>query len=339
MPLLHPKAIWNETGRWEEAREVMYQFKDTSGKEFALSFTHEEILLDLVRKHLNTYRDLPLALYHFSTKFRNELRARSGILRGREFMMKDLYSLHSDEKDFWRYYDEVKEAYLKIFKRIGFETRVTEAPGGVFTKNNTHEFQVLADGGEDTIYYCNKCDWGVNKELGEKKLGEKCPKCKKGNVVEGKSIEVGNIFPFGTYYSEKMGVKFVDKNGKEKHPYFGSYGIGSTRVMGAWVEVNHDDKGIIWPASIAPFDVHLVELPGGDAENVCKKLMSEGVDVLWDDRDVAAGQKFAVADLIGIPVRLVISDKTKDKIEWKGRGGEKVELISIDTCLGRLTNN
>lgn len=344
MPLLHPKSIWNETGRWDKAREVMYQFKDTRGKEYALSFTHEEILLDLIRKHVTSYQDLPLALYHFSTKFRNEPRARSGILRGREFMMKDLYSVHADEKDFWKYYEEVKKAYLRIFSRIGFDTRVVEAAGGVFTSNKTHEFQVLTEGGEDTIYICSKCDWAQNQEIYKGKLGEVCPKCKKGEIKKAKSIEVGNIFPFGTYYSEMMRVHFTDKDGKIKPMWFGSYGIGSTRVMGAWVEVSHDDKGIIWNPSIAPFDVHLIELKtsakGGQAQlkskEVYGKLQKLGIEVLFDDREIGAGEKFSDCDLIGIPVRLVASEKTGDKIEFKKRTDDKTDLLSVSELLNRL---
>ena len=315
MPLLHPKSIWNETGRWDKADAVMYKLKDSRDKEYALSFTHEEVFLDLVRKHLSSYTDLPLALYHFSTKFRNEPRARSGILRGREFMMKDLYSVHADEKDFWRYYEEVKKAYLRVFKRIGFDVKVVEAAGGVFTDNVTHEFQVVAGGGEDTIYICDKCTWGSNQEIFKGKEGDKCSSCKKGTVKKAKAIEVGNIFPFGTYYSERMKVYYADKTGAKKPVWFGSYGIGSTRVMGAWVEVSHDEKGIIWNKAIAPFDVHLIELPATNyqlpATKVYDELTKRGIDVLWDDRDVSAGQKFSDADLIGIPVRLVVSDKTR----------------------------
>lgn len=334
MPLLHPKEIWNETGRWDSANEIMYKLKDTRDKEFALSFTHEEIFLDLVRKHLNSYQDLPIALYHFSTKFRNELRAKSGILRGREFMMKDLYSIHTDEKDFLLYYEEVKEAYKRIFKRIGFDYKITEAGGGVFTKNHTHEFQVPAESGEDTIYICDKCDWGVNEELGSYKEGEMCPNCKKGNIIKTKSIEVGNIFPFGTYYSEKMNVTYTDEKGNKKPVYFGSYGIGSTRVMGTWVEVSHDEKGIIWNKEITPFDIHLIELPGAkNAKELYEELTKKGIDVLWDDREIGAGQKFADADLIGIPVRLVISEKTKEKIEFKERKSKESKLVSLDAAL------
>lgn len=347
MPLLHPKEVWNETGRWEEAREVMYQFKDLRDKEFALSFTHEEIFLDLIRKHIDSYNDLPVALYHISTKFRNEARARSGILRGREFMMKDLYSLHESEADFENYYRQIIDAYSLIFKRIGFDFKLTEAGGGVFTDNITHEFQIPAEGGEDLIYYCSECDWAVNHEVFDPEVvkdviaeeaKQVCPDCQ-GKVVESKSIEVGNIFPFGKYYSEKMNVTFTDPNGEEKFPYFGSYGIGSTRVMGAWVEVSHDDNGIIWDKSIAPFDAHLIELPGGRAEVVYKKLSDMGVDVLYDDRELSAGEKFADSDLIGIPLRLVISERTGDKIEKKARDSEKTSLVSVQELMESLSEN
>ncbi len=337
MPLLHPKNIWNETGRWDKADEVMYKLKDTRQKDFALSFTHEEIFLDLVRKHLTSYKDLPIALYHFSTKFRNEPRAKSGILRGREFLMKDLYSVHADEKDFWRFYEDVKNAYSRIFKRIGFDFKITEAGGGVFTDNNTHEFQVPSAGGEDTIYYCDRCDWSQNQEIFKGKQGEKCPKCKSGKIVETKSIEAGNIFPFGTYYSERMKVNYTDVKGLKKPVWFGSYGIGTTRVMGTAVEVSHDDSGIIWPYSIAPFSAHLLEIDGkSEGDKIYNKLTAAGVEVLYDDRDTSAGEKFSDADLIGIPVRLVVSQKTGSKIEWKKRDSKKIETFGVEEVIKRL---
>jgi prolyl-tRNA synthetase len=335
MPLMHPKSIWNETGRWDSAKEVMYKLKDTRDKEFALSFTHEEIVLDLIRKSLKTYKDLPIALYHFSTKFRNELRAKSGILRGREFLMKDLYSVHATEEDFWNFYEKVKKAYSRIFSRIGFEFRVTEAAGGVFTQNVTHEFQVISKAGEDTIYYCDNCDWGQNKEIFKVKKGDICPKCKKGKILEAKSIEVGNIFPFGTWYSERMKVYFTDKDGGKKPVYFGSYGIGTTRLIGTWVEVSHDNKGIIWNKEISPFNVHLIGLDN-KGENIYKKLEEKKIDVLFDDRKVSAGEKFSDADLIGIPVRLVTSSKTKDLVEYKERKSEKIEILPLEEILKRL---
>src|SRR4030042_1743865 len=218
----------------------------------------EEIVMDLLRKNIKSYQDLPISVYHFSTKFRNEPRARSGILRGREFIMKDLYSAHVSEEDMMDYYEKVKGAYSKIFTRLDFNFRVTEASGGVFTDRHTHEFQVLSDGGEDTIFYCDKCDWGENKELFKGKNGDSCTKCKEGRVIEAKSIEVGNIFPLGTFYSEKMGVFFTDKDGRKQPLWFASYGIGPTRVLGTLVEVSHDTKGIIWGRNVTPYDAHLL---------------------------------------------------------------------------------
>ena len=337
MPLLHPKNIWNETGRWEKLKEVMYQFKDLRGKEYALSFTHEEIVMDLLRKNIKSYTDLPVAVYHFSTKFRNEPRARSGILRGREFLMKDLYSAHTTEKDMLSYYEKVKVAYSKIFKRLGFDFRVIETGGGVFTDRNTHEFQVLAEGGEDTIFYCDSCDWGENKEIFKGKEGEVCPSCKKGKVLKSSAIEVGNIFPLGTWYAERMRVYYADDKGMKKPVWFASYGIGPTRTMGAWVEVSHDEKGIIWNKEMAPYDVHLLELPGAkNAKKVYEELKAEAIDVLWDDRKVGAGEKFADADLIGIPVRAVVSGKAGDKIEFKRRDSDKAELLTFEELVKRL---
>ena len=337
MPLLHPKNIWNETGRWDKAGDIMYKLKDVRGKEYALSFTHEEIVMDLLRKNIKSYQDLPVCVYHFSTKFRNELRAKSGILRGREFMMKDLYSAHTTEEDLMDYYEKAKDAYAKIFRRLGFNFRITEASGGVFTDKSTHEFQVLCAGGEDTIYYCDKCAWGQNKEIFKGADGEKCPSCKKGKVIEAKSIEVGNIFPLGTMYAERMHVYYTDTEGKKKPVWFGSYGIGPTRTMGAWVEVSHDDKGIIWNEAMAPFAVHLIELPGAkNAKEVYQKLQESGLEVLWDDREMGAGEKFADADLIGIPVRLIVSKETGDKIEWKKRNSDKTELLDLSTTCRNL---
>jgi prolyl-tRNA synthetase len=338
MPLLHPKEIWNETGRWDKAGEIMYKLTDSRKKEFGLSFTHEEIVMDLLRKNIKSYQDLPLAVYHFSTKFRNEPRARSGIIRGREFLMKDLYSVHTSEGDMMNYYEKVKEAYVKIFKRLGFNFKVVEAAGGVFTDKHTHEFQVLNANGEDTIFACNKCDFAQNKEIFEGEEGEACPKCRKGKIekLEG-LVEVGNIFPLGTWYAERMHVYYTDTKGLKKPVWFASYGIGPTRVMGTLVEVSHDERGIIWYPQVAPFDVHLVELPGAkNTKEIYEGLKKEGIDVLWDDRNVPAGEKFADADLIGIPIRLVVSEKTGDKIEWKARTSSKPELLSFEEVISRL---
>ncbi|KKR10562.1 MAG: Prolyl-tRNA synthetase [Candidatus Woesebacteria bacterium GW2011_GWA1_39_21] len=339
MPLLHPKEIWNETGRWDKASEILYKLKGQNEKEYALSFTHEEIVMDLLRKNIQSYQDLPVYVYHFSTKFRNEPRAKSGILRGREFMMKDLYSAHVTEADMLDYYEKVKEAYGRIFSKLGFDFRIAEASGGVFTDRHTHEFQVLSDAGEDTIYFCDRCGYGENKEIFQGKVGDKCPKCD-GHFVESRSIEVGNIFPLGTMYAEKMGVLYTDHDGKKNPVWFASYGIGPTRVMGTLVEINHDDKGIVWPKQVAPFDAHIIELKSQNSklktEEIYYNLHEAGIDILWDDRAVSAGEKFADADLIGIPVRLVVSEKTGDKIEWKERKGKESELKTFDEVVRRL---
>lgn len=333
MPLLHPKEIWNETGRWDSAKEVMYQFEKNE-KEYALSFTHEEIVMDLIRKHVSSYKDFPLMVYHFSTKFRNELRAKSGILRGREFMMKDLYSAHVSEEDLIRYYWEVADAYLRIFTRIGLDAIITEADGGVFTKKHTHEFQVICDAGEDTIYHKEGWEHWKNKEvMTEEELHDE-------SIKHVQSIEVGNIFPLGTMYAEKMQALFTDKDGTRKPAWFASYGIGPTRVMGTVVEVSHDERGVIWPLSIAPYAVHLVSITNQDAamkekaDTIYERVLASNIEVLYDDReDVGAGQKFADADLLGIPIRLVVSPKTGDKIEWKLRNEEETQLLSVDEAI------
>jgi prolyl-tRNA synthetase len=335
MPLLHPKAIWNETGRWDKAKEVMYQFKK-GDKEFALSFTHEEIVLDLARKYISSYKDLPIKVYHFSTKFRDEPRAKSGILRGREFIMKDLYSLHENAVDLDKYYLEIIDVYKKIFKRLNLEAKVSEAPGGVFTDNITHEFQVVCEMGEDTILYCVSCDFAQNKEIATAGEGSKCPKCKKGIMKLGKSIEAGNIFKFGTSYSEKMNVFCVDKNSQKQFLHFASYGIGVTRLIGILVEMFNDEKGIIWPKEVAPFDIHLVGL-NKKADEVYQKLLEQEIEVLYDDREgISAGEKFADCDLIGIPVRLVVSDKTGEKVEFKLRDKDETELLSPEEVIKRV---
>lgn len=335
MPLLHPKEIWNETGRWETAAEVMYQF-EKSEKEYALSFTHEEIVMDLIRKHLKSYKDLPIAVYHFSTKFRQELRAKSGILRGREFLMKDLYSAHVSEEDLMDYYWKVADAYLVAFKRMGLDVVIAEADGGVFTKNHTHEFQLRTDAGEDVIYMADGWKFWKNKEImTEEDFANP-------TLTSVKSIEVGNIFPLGTMYAEKMNVFFTDETGTKKPVWFGSYGIGMTRMVGAIVEALHDDRGIIWPESVAPYTVHLVLIQNSEskiqnfAEEVYQKLQDAGVEVLFDDRDVPAGEKFADADLLGIPYRVVVSAKNGEQVEVKKRSEEEAKVIDIGEFIESL---
>lgn len=351
MPLLHPKDIWDQTGRWSDpdVKQIMYQFKDIHEKEFGLSFTHEEIVMNLLGKFVQSYKDLPVKVYHFSTKFRNEPRAKSGILRGREFMMKDLYSAHVSEEDMYKYYDLVKEVYVRIFKRMGLDVKVVEASGGVFTDKNSHEFQVLADVGEDTIYYCDECDFAKNKEIFDGKVDEICPNCKKGKIIEAKSIEVGNTFPLGTKYSQSQKVLFTDKTGASQNIWFASYGIGPTRIMGTLAEVYHDERGLIWPKSVTPYEAYLIGIQNSKVktqnynskvknltEEAYERLEKAGVGILFDDRDVSPGEKFANADLLGLPYRLVISEKSGDKIELKKRDSQETELLSLEEVISKI---
>ncbi|KKR93593.1 MAG: Prolyl-tRNA synthetase [Candidatus Daviesbacteria bacterium GW2011_GWA1_41_61] len=352
MPLLHPRDIWDQTGRWSDpdVKEIMYQFKDIRGKELGLSFTHEEIVMNLLGKYIHSYKDLPVKIYHFSTKFRNEPRAKSGILRGREFLMKDLYSAHVSKEDLQQYFQQVKEAYLRIFKKMELEARVVDASGGIFTDSFTQEFQVVSPVGEDNILICESCDFAANIEVSQVKEGEKCPRCK-GEIKMVNSIEAGHIFTLGTKYAKNMGVFFLDEQNKKQDLWFGSYGIGVSRLVGVLVEIFHDDKGIIWPESVAPYIIHLVGLGleeqgvKNKAEEVYQKLQDKGVEVLYDDRiGVSAGEKFADADLIGIPLRVVVSRKThsassgqaEDKLEIKRRGEEKVELVTLEELLKEI---
>lgn len=342
LPALHPATPWQASGRWDDkdVREVMYQFEDQSGKPYGLGWTHEEIIAAIGRQHIQSHKDLPLAVYQIQTKFRHEPRAKSGLLRGREFLMKDLYSFHASEKDLDDYYETVKEAYLKIYKRLGLDAWIVEASGGAFAKYS-HEFQVFCEAGEDTVYYTEDRKFAQNAEIFEGKAGEK----KGGQVVkEGKATEVGNIFKLGTRFSEAAKVTYSDADGKRQTPIMASYGLGPSRVMGTIVEVSHDDAGIIWPESVAPYAVHLLNLGGDDAvksaaEKLYGDLQAAGVEVLYDDREESAGVKFADADLIGIPNRVTVSRKTLDQqsTELKRRDSKKTKLVPLKDAAKQLS--
>ena len=338
MNVLQPKELWDETGRWNELDEILYKLKDKSGSDLLLGPTHEEQITDIIRHHISSYKHLPRYLYQIQTKFRNETRARSGLLRGREFIMKDLYSFHVDEKDFSDYYERAKEAYLTIFERCGLKAKIVEADGGSFSKLS-HEFQVLTETGEDTILYCDKCDFAQNKEIAKVNGGDSCPKCD-GKIVKANSIEVGNIFPLKNKFSIDMNAKFKDKDGNDKNPIMGCYGIGLTRVMGTLVEVFNDKRGIIWPEAVAPYKVNLISIDKNtEADKVYETLNAKNVEVLYDDRDdVTAGEKFADADLIGCPVRVIVSEKslTTGGAEISHRGKEGHEIVEIDKVTEKL---
>ncbi len=339
MPLLHPAALWKQTGGWDGI-DVLFKIKSRTDKDYALAQSNEETVTPLIREMVNSYKDLPISVYHINAKFRDELRAKSGILRGREFLMKDLYSFHATQEDFDDYYQKVKQAYIRIFKRCGLSAKVTEASGGSFSEKISYEFEVLTDAGEANILYCDACDWCVNvDDIAKYHEGEECPACHKSKLLASLASEVGNVFDLGQKYTKAFDLTFIDQDGEKKFPIMGCYGIGISRTMGVIVEKFHDERGIIWPTELAPFDVHLIELPGAkNAEEVYEKLTKAGIEVLWDERNAPAGAKFADADLIGIPVRLVISEKTGNKIEFKKRDSEKAELLDFDEVLGKINN-
>ena len=333
MPMLHPKAIWQKTGGWDKI-DVLFKVKSRTEKDFALGQSEEEVVTPLVMKRVNSYKDLPLAVYQIHWKFRDELRSKSGILRGVEFLMKDMYSFHENQEDFEKFYAQAKEAYLKIYSRAGLTAKVTEASGGSFTQKISYEFMVLTDAGEDDILYCDACEFCVNTQIAKQKAGEVCPKCSKGKLKQATASEVGNVFDLGQKYGKDFDLSFTGSDGKPNFPIMGCYGIGLTRLMGVVVEKFNDEKGIVWPESVAPFKVHLLGLSGAEdrakkAYQEIQKLVDES-DVLFDDRDVSAGVKFADADLIGIPFRLVISPKVPEgSVEVKKRNQEKSEIIPL----------
>lgn len=334
MPALHSKENWEVTNRWGE--DVMYKVSSQTKKEYGLGWTHEEIVTPLVKKFASSYKDLPVAVYQIQTKFRDELRAKSGILRGREFRMKDLYSFHKDEKDLDYFYDKVTEKYYNVFRRVGIgeKTYLTYASGGAFSKYS-HEFQTLTDSGEDEIYLCPSCKVAVNKEIIED-LENKCPVCSADKLEQHKAIEVGNIFKLKNRFSESFNYKYTDSDGQQKDVMMGCYGIGPSRVMGTVVELLSDENGIAWPFAIAPFHIHLIKLDQSDkkvekeAELVYKELTEAGYEVLYDDRDMSNGEKLKDSDLIGLPIRIIISPKTlqNNQFELKLRDKDSSQMIS-----------
>lgn len=340
---LQSKELWEKTGRWDDSViDNWFKTKLVNGSELGVGNTHEEPLTALLVQYASSYKDFPIYVYQFQTKFRNELRAKSGIMRGREFLMKDLYSFSKSEEEFKEFYELCAESYLKIFKRVGLGevTYRTLAAGGSFTTVFSDEFQTLSSAGEDVIYVDKKKGLAINKEIYTDENIEKLG-LDKSNLEEKKSIEVGNIFSLGSKYSKALDLYYFDESGKRNSVIMGSYGIGLGRLMGTIVEVLSDDKGIVWPESVAPFKAHLINI--GDTEKDTKdfydELVKNDIEVLWDDRrDVSPGEKFADADLLGIPYRLVVSEKTLEKkgIEIRERASEKELVESIKDVVKKL---
>ena len=338
MTTLQDPSIWTASGRWDDKTvDNWFKTKLKNGNELGIANTHEEPLAKLLTNNVNSYKDLPLYVYQIQNKFRNELRAKSGIMRGREFLMKDLYSFSRTEDEHKKFYEKVAEAYKRIFERIGIgdKTYRTFASGGIFSKFSD-EFQTLSEAGEDTIYINERKKIAVNKEVYTNSVLTEL-NLDKNTLMEKKATEVGNIFSLGIKYSEAEGLLYKDENGDSKPPIMGSYGIGLGRIMGVVVEVLSDDSGLVWPESISPFKLHLIGL--SDASKIYDKLEKKGFEVLYDDRDISAGEKFADSDLIGIPYRIVISNRniSAGKIELTERATNKTERISEDELIKKLS--
>ena len=341
MPMLHPAENWKKTGGWDGI-DVLFKVKSRTEKDYALGQSQEEVVTPLMKEFIQSYRDLPASVYHIQWKFRDELRSRSGILRGREFLMKDMYSWHETEEDFEDYYKKVRQAYIKVYKRLGLVAKVTEASGGSFTEKISYEFMVITDAGEDDILYCPSCEFCINSEIAKVKVGETCSSCKSEKLLEARAAEVGNVFDLGLKYAKDFDLQYTGEDGKRKSPVMGCYGIGISRTMGLLVEKCNDDQGILWPKSVAPFGVQLISL-GEDMGEMGEKLykqLSETNEVLWDDRGVSAGRKFADADLIGCPLRVVVSKRSLDEggVEIKRRDEDETKVVTVDELVKLLND-
>lgn len=341
MTALQDKEVWNKTGRFsDEVVDVWFKTKLKNDTEVGLSFTHEEPITNMMRNYINSYRDLPISAYQFQTKFRNETRAKSGIMRGREFVMKDLYSFARTEEEHIKIYEELKQAYVDTFNRLGIgeKTYVTFASGGSFSKYS-HEFQTVTDAGEDLIYIDEEKKIAINEEV----LNDEVLKdlgVARENLKQVKSAEVGNIFSLGTKFSDAFDLMYVDDKGEKQKVIMGSYGIGPGRVMGTIVELLSDEKGIVWPESVAPFKVHLLSFKQDEkAKEMYDALTAKGVEVLFDDRDVSIGVKLNDADLLGMPHRVLITEKSlaAGGVEYKKRTDAEVTIISIEACIARFS--
>lgn len=333
MTNLQRKDTWEATGRWsDEAVDVWFKTKLKDGVELGLAWSHEEAIMEMMQQYVESYKDLPISVYQFQTKLRNELRAKSGIMRGREFVMKDMYSLHASQEDMDQYYERVIEAYNNIYRRLGIgdETYMTFASGGAFTKFS-HEFQTICSAGEDVLYVNTDKTVAVNEEVlddATKELG-----VDKSTLTPVTTAEVGNIFKFGTEKSDKMHITYKDKEGKQQPIYLASYGVGVTRVMGVIVEKFADEAGLVWPEAVAPYRVHLLSLGADDkTTEIYESLTKAGIEVLYDDRETTAGAKFAESDLLGLPYRVVIGKKSIESgnVEIKKRTSDEIELVGMN---------
>jgi len=325
LPCLQPMDLWKKTGRDETLKDVMIQFKDKKGRQMCLGPTHEEVITDLVKSHVQSYKQLPVVLYQIQTKFRDEMRPRFGIVRACEFIMKDAYSFDANQEGLEQNYQRMYDAYEKIFIRCGLNVVSVGADSGAMGGDVSHEFMVPADIGEDEVLRCHSC--GYAKGLKDLDQGLKCPECEKDDLVKTPAIEIGHIFQLGTKYTKALDLNFLDEKGQKITVIMGCYGIGVSRLVATIIEKNNDKAGILWPKEVAPFDVEILPLQTDD-ENLMKVanecylgLQENGLDVFIDDRNESAGRKFNDADLIGIPYRIVIGKRmlAENKVEIKNR--------------------
>lgn len=338
MSTLQRQELWQETGRWsDELVDVWFKSHLQDGTEVGFGWTHEEPIIELLRSYVKSYKDLPISVYQFQNKLRNELRAKSGIMRGREFIMKDMYSIHASKEDLEAYYQAVIEAYKRCYNRFGLgdDTYVTFASGGAFTKFS-HEFQTICAAGEDYIYLHRGRGLAINEEVVDEAVRELG--IDKSELERVKTAEVGNIFNFGTQKSEEMGLVFTGEDGRQHHAYMGSYGIGITRVMGVIVEKFADDKGLVWPEEVAPARVHLVQIGKESvaaADELYDTLQQAGISVLYDDRAARPGEKFADAELLGMPTRVTVSDRllASGSYEVQDRATGTVRTLTLPQLL------
>ena len=341
MPAVQPSELWKETGRWEEYGNLLLRIQDRHERFFCFGPTHEEVITDIVRKEITSYKQLPVNFYQIQTKFRDEIRPRYGVMRAREFLMKDAYSFHLDQKSLEDEYENMGNAYNNIFSNLGLNFRKVTANSGEIGGSMSHEYHVLADSGEDEIAYCDEEDFAANVEMIESK---KAPNGGKLSFARG--IEVGHIFQLGDKYSKSMGLTVLNKEGKSVSPMMGCYGIGISRIVAASIEQNHDDKGIIWPGEIAPFEIIIIVLNDKSSDltekgqEIYKSIKAIGKEVVIDDRDERAGVKFAEADLIGIPQQIVLSKRGIDQgtIELVDRRTGNKEDLSIEDLIQRISS-
>lgn len=351
MPAVQPSELWVETDRWEKYGNELLKIKDRHEREFCFGPTHEEVVTNLMRGELNSYKQLPLNVYQIQTKFRDEIRPRFGVMRAREFLMKDSYSFHADMESLKKTYQDMYDAYTKIFTRLGLRFRAVFADTGQIGGAFSHEFQVLAESGEDIVVYSDGSDYAANIERAENlagttpvQEGDDSPDGK-GKLKFARGIEVGHVFQLGDTYSKSMNLNVLDENGKALHPQMGCYGIGISRIVAAAIEQNNDKNGIIWPDAMAPFHIAIVPMQMHKAYRVrelamklYEALRAAGFDVLLDDRNERAGVMFSTMDLIGIPHRIVIGERGIDAgtVEYKHRTGETAENIAIDDIISFL---